>query len=73
VLRVLNSCRHLRRVYIISGSEMIAPYVAKELRRYLEERVRRLVFVREVMYAALYRGRARPMKRYVCVYNVLPQ
>jgi len=74
VLRVLNSCRHLRRVYIVSAGEVIAPYVAKELRRYLEERVRRLVFVREVMYTApLYRGRARPVKRYVCVYNVLPQ
>ena len=74
VLRVLNSCKHLRRVYIVSAGRMIASYVAKELRRYLEERVRRLVFVREVMYTApLYRGRARPMKRYVCVYNVLPQ
>jgi len=74
VLRVLNSCRHLRRVYIVSAGEKIAQYVAKGLRRYLEERVKRLVFVREVMYTApLYRGKAQPVKRYVCVYNILPQ
>jgi len=74
ILKILNKCRHLRRVYIISAGKKIAPYVAKELRRYLEERVKQLVYIREVMYTApLYKGKAIPMKRYVCVYNVLPQ